>query len=100
MGYPSVRTLRRFFPHLDCTTAERIRTAMRDLHPRQALEEIDELLGVRFHGVEYIPRGRNTKSPSISYCNAGDPYQTTVLFYNEHYAVGCWGDLVERGNYA
>ena len=50
-------------------------------------------------GVEYIARGTNAKSPAITYCNAGDSYATTILRVNGVYRVGCWGDIVERGNY-
>ncbi len=52
------------------------------------------------HGKEYIKRGKGTKSPSIHYLNAGDPYITTLLYVRGNYRVGCWGDIVERGNYA
>ncbi len=51
------------------------------------------------HGVEYTPAGRGSKSPSISYINAGDTYETTLMFVRGRYRVGCWGDIVERGNY-
>jgi hypothetical protein len=51
-------------------------------------------------GVEYIPRGRNAKSPPIWYCNSGDGYTATLMFVRGHYRVGCWADIVGRGNYA
>lgn len=57
----------------------------------------DEIMGT--FGVEYIEHGRNAKSPVIEYCNAGDTYATTLLYVNGRYRVGCWGDIVERGNY-
>jgi hypothetical protein len=59
----------------------------------------DEILGT--HGVEYIPAGHNTKSPAIEYCNAGDPYITTLLYFpaSGTFRVDCWGDTVERGHY-
>ena len=57
----------------------------------------NEVLGA--HGVGYIARGHNAKSPAIEYCNAGDTYTSTLLFVNGRYRVGCWGDIVERGNY-
>jgi hypothetical protein len=57
----------------------------------------DELLGTS--GVEYISRGKNKRSPAIEYCNAGDPYTSTLMFVNGSYRVGTWGDIVERGNY-
>ena len=50
-------------------------------------------------GVEYIPAGHNAKSPSIEYVNTGDPYVTTIMWTGGRYKVGCWGDIVERGNY-
>lgn len=50
-------------------------------------------------GVEYIAEGHGSKSPAVEYCNAGDTYTATLLFVNGSYRVGCWGDIVERGNY-
>lgn len=51
-------------------------------------------------GVEYIPEGEGAKSPAIEYCNAGDTYAATLLWVNGRYRVECYGDIVERGNYA
>ena len=51
------------------------------------------------HGVEYIEAGRGAKSPTIEYVNAGDPYITTLMWTRGRYCIGCWGDIVERGNY-
>ena len=51
-------------------------------------------------GVEVIPAGKGPRSPQIVYCNAGDTYDTTILFCRGRFQVGCWGDIVERGNYA
>lgn len=51
------------------------------------------------YGVEFIPAGRGAKSPSIKYVNAGDTYETTLMWTRGRYIVGCWGDIVERGNY-
>lgn len=50
-------------------------------------------------GVEYISPGHNEKSPAIEFLNTGDPYTATLLFIRGVYRVGCWGDIVERGNY-
>lgn len=51
-------------------------------------------------GTESIPKGHNAKSPAIDYVNCGDPYITTLMFVvGRGYVVGCWGDIVERGNY-
>ncbi len=58
-----------------------------------------EIIGT--YGVEYIERGSNAKSPCIEYCNAGDTYAATLMYVSgKGYRVGCWGDIVERGNYA
>jgi len=52
------------------------------------------------YGVEYIPKGNNAKSPAIEYVNLGDTYDTTLLLIDgDKIRVGCWGDIVERGNY-
>lgn len=58
---------------------------------------LDELLHT--YGIEYIPAGRNRKSPSITYLNTGGTYTTTIMFVRGQYRVGNWGDIVERGNY-
>jgi len=58
----------------------------------------DEILNT--HGVEYIQAGHGAKSPAIEYCNAGDTYAATLMYVaGKGYRVGCWGDIVERGNY-
>lgn len=51
------------------------------------------------HGIGYIPAGHNSKSPAIEYLNTGDTYAATLLWVKGRYCVGCWGDIVERGNY-
>jgi hypothetical protein len=61
------------------------------------MQRIDAVIST--YGVEYIAAGHNSKSPAITYCNAGDTYATTVLKVNGRFRVGCWGDIVERGNY-
>lgn len=62
---------------------------------------IDEVLET--HGIEYQGKGSNQKSPAFDYCNAGDTYAPTVLLIwgtnGPRFAVGCWGDIVEKGNY-
>lgn len=50
-------------------------------------------------GVEYIPAGNNRRSPAIDYLNTGDPYELTLIYRSGRFAVGSWGDIVERGNY-
>ena len=66
-------------------------------HRYSRMAAIDKVLHT--YGVEYTPAGHNSKSPAIYYCNAGDPYSTTMLKINGRFRVGCWGDIVERGNY-
>lgn len=67
------------------------------VRPVKTLERINAIIGG--HGVEYIPRGHNARSPAIDYVNMGDPYADTVMFVSGRFTVGCWGDIVERGNY-
>ena len=52
------------------------------------------------YGVEGVSAGHNAKSPAFDYVNQGDTYATTLLWIaGRGYRVGCWGDIVERGNY-
>lgn len=76
------------------------------IHYENAMRAIDGILGTC--GVEYVHKGRNTKSPSFSYCNTGDSYGVTVIltWHRGHFgqewavfSVGSWADRVERGNY-
>ena len=50
-------------------------------------------------GVEHTPAGNNRRSPAFDYLNAGDSYELTLMYINGRFRVGCWGDIVERGNY-
>lgn len=75
--------------------AHAIRFAME--YKTDAMRAINEQL--RTYGVEYIPQGRNQKSPEIEYCNTGDTYKPTVMLINGKFVLGCWGDIVERGNH-
>ena len=61
------------------------------------MHRINEIIGAE--GVEYIPQGKNKRSPAITYVNMGDTYNTTVLLVNGRFRIGAWGDIVERGNY-
>lgn len=103
---PSTKALKAAFPKLSDEDAKRIRTVIElatdsyfspTLRPGQAMNRIDSILGT--HGVEHIPAGHNSKSPAITYCNTGDTYGTTVMLINGRFRIGCWGDIVERGNY-
>ena len=98
MGYPRPSTIAETLD-LDSRKADRIRAILVDEceGPTPKLETINEVLGM--YGVEYISEGRNQKSPSIMYCNTGDPYNPTVMLIRGRFVLGCWGDIVERGNY-
>jgi hypothetical protein len=80
----------------------------------ETLERIGEILsaaGWQNYGTESIPPGDGKRSPSIEYVNTGDTYYSTILHldgFNSggqptgcgRWAVGAWGDIVERGAYA
>lgn len=102
MRYPSVRAINRAFgQRLRRGDATAIRRIMQGRPGRvdglTRLQRIDKILGTS--GVEYIPAGHNSKSPAFYYCNAGDTYATTIMKVNGRFRIGCWGDIVERGNY-
>lgn len=61
------------------------------------LRRIDKILGT--HGVELISAGSGSKSPEINYCNTGDPYTPTIMRVNGQWRIGCWDDIVEKGDY-
>ena len=61
------------------------------------MQRIDEIL--QGYGVKYIPAGKGKRSPSITYVNMGDTYETTVMYVRGRFLIGAWGDIVERGNY-
>ncbi len=52
------------------------------------------------YGVEYVPQGRNSRSPAFEYLNTGDTYALTLVRFAGTYRVSSWGDIVERGDYA
>ena len=66
---------------------------------RDVLLAIESAYELGTFGVEYIAKGHNQKSPSITYLNSGDTYNLTILYVKGQFRVGCWGDIVERGNY-
>jgi len=97
---PSVNTLQRI-DGVSRVKAEFIRESMRKaaLGSHAALLNIDALLGTS--GLEYVQRGKGAKSEPFYYCNTGESYARTVLYFpmEERFRVGSWGDVVERGNY-
>ena len=99
MGYPSIKKLMEI-KDVTPEDAKKIRAIMQGagrVNGETRMERIDAVLGT--FGVEYIPKGHNDRSPAIYYCNAGDTYAWTVLKVNGQFRVGCWGDIVERGDY-
>lgn len=61
-----------------------------------ALHAIDVLLGT--HGVESLGHVSMHDGPPYEYCNAGDPYTTTLIYHRDADAlrIGCWGDIAEK----
>lgn len=106
---PSVKTIMRlrYFDGAPVSSedAKRIREEMEvatyslnSRAKRNALAVIDHVL--RGCGVEWIEPGNNMRSPGIDYVNMGDTYATTVMLIRGRFRIGCWGDIVEMGNYA
>ena len=102
MRIPSLKTLSVFGEE----QAKVIRAAMTrwaEVHWRGGVRPehlFERLSGVIVgHGVEFIPAGKGKNSPSILYINKGDTYRTTIMFVRGQFVIGCWGDIVERGNY-
>jgi hypothetical protein len=56
---------------------------------------LDELLGA--YGVEFINlEPDNYHFPvGIEYLNMGHTYTNTILYFNNRYSVGSWGDKLE-----
>jgi hypothetical protein len=97
-------------------TARAIRRAI-EAHERSGapfatdtLERISAIMGPGAYGAESIPPGDGPRSPSIEYVNRGDTYDPTILYLDGishggratgrgRWAVGTWGDIVERGRY-
>jgi hypothetical protein len=79
----------------------------------ETIESIGDALsagGFATYGAEFIGRGDGPRSPSIEYLNTGDTYDATILYLDGvtesgrstgcgRWAVGSWGDIVERGRY-
>lgn len=67
-----------------------------DVKPAKTMENIGSIMGCE---IQEIRKGRNQKSPAITYVNTGDPYDTTVMWVQGQFVIGNWGYYVERGNY-
>lgn len=97
-------------------TARAVRRAMENHaapFATDTLERIGDILsagGCDNYGAELIPPGDGPRSPSIDYLNRGDTYDVTILYLDGvthggrstgggRWAVGSWGDIVERGRY-
>lgn len=99
---PSLKAFRKFGFADD--QAQQIREAIRHYEkyhsgkrPVVTMNKIDTIMNSS--GVECIPPGHNSRSPEILYVNEGATGATTVMFVNGRFRLGCWGDIVERGNY-
>ncbi|ALT58079.1 hypothetical protein FDG94_gp087 [Pseudomonas phage SM1] len=82
--------VRKHFPETD-TLIEEYYTQPGARELRRVI--IDRLLDTC--GVEYLGQYKRS-GEHVHYCNAGDPYVTTVMFFDQRLVIGCWGDLVER----
>jgi hypothetical protein len=111
-----IPTAKTIAARIGCTieNARAIRRAM-EAHERDGapfatdtLEAISAILAEC--GAESIPPGDGPRSPSIEYVNRGDTYDPTILYLDGvshggrstgrgRWAVGSWGDVVERGRY-
>lgn len=111
-----IPTAKTIAARIGCTieNARAIRRAM-ESHERggapfatDTLEAISAILDEC--GAESIPPGDGPRSPSIEYVNRGDTYDPTILYLDGvshggrstgrgRWAVGSWGDIVERGRY-
>lgn len=109
MPVPSVKTLSRCITcspsegwakklHKLCERFDHYQPEISDSRARYILTEASEIMG--FFETEYIAAGSNANSTAIHYVNTGDPYKTTLMIVDGKFRVGCWGDIVERGNYA
>ena len=61
------------------------------------LHAINAIIGT--HGVEALgPDVGGPNPPPFEYCNAGDPYATTLIYTRatDTLRIGCWGDIAER----
>jgi hypothetical protein len=106
MRIPSTKTIAAAFPDLSTDQVREIRRLMEDSSYKgdrardAAMTRIDRILGT--HGVEALCCrewfGRYNQNIRACYCNAGDPYNQTILLDN---ATGAFrvlrpGDFVER----
>lgn len=98
MNLPSIKTLEQIAHDRD--GARRMRKFLESgFSAHSVLLACDQFIR-KGCGVEHIPRGNNAKSPAIDYVNCGDTYTTTLMYvHGRGYVVGCWGDIVERGDY-
>jgi hypothetical protein len=95
-----VKALLSTFPALCAEDARRIRTILRDGH---GLSRVDREFGDKLgsFGREVVEHGRTESSLGFVYLNVGDPYSPTIIKKDQRraYYIGCWGTIVEHGNY-
>ena len=104
MRIPTVATMvKRGFAEAEAIKIRELMEKYEKKHPagdRAPVHTLEAISGVMDGcGYEYIKHGHNAKSPAIHYVNMGDTYSTTVLFVRGNFQIGCWGNIVERGNY-
>lgn len=102
MGFPSVRTIMTI-EGITQETAKQIRQALESSSdPEKALSKVDNLMGTC--GVEYVKHVNDNMFvlKGISYCNAGDSYDRTLLYLHDKqiFRVGNWADIVESHPYS
>lgn len=98
---PSVEDLRRIAAPTAGDVAERIRAAIEEDSPEDALEQADGLLGG--FGVESIDLPApddDSDDGTVRYVNLGDTYCATLAYvedvYGSRFIVGAWGSLLEQ----
>ena len=114
MPAPSLQALKREFPDLDAKHLRRLLTSMPAVdadpaviawegqcyHRPAAHERRLCAINAALNGFGVERVNSSGRSPSFDYINMGDPYVTTIIrTTGGHYAIGTWGDRVERGTY-
>ena len=114
MAIPTPKTISaRLSVSIECARAvRRLMEQHEQTRPRFATNTMESISATLpgCYGAELIPPGRGARSPSIEYANTGETYTPTILYIDGvdesgrptgrgRWAVGSWGDIVERGNY-
>lgn len=89
----SIKALMQIKDVTEADAAEIRRIWATETYRKAAREAIDKVLhtcGVEFLGIH------KRSHEDVYYCNAGDTYDTTVVFIGKTLRVACWGDFIER----